>query len=95
MPLKETFTQRLATFQVSSESKEPISADPQGQVALMLCESLLHVLVDRGFITKDTGMEAIETVRDVTREMVNDEPTPANRMAAELVAEILQSFHAK
>ena len=95
MPLKETFTQRLVTFQVSSESKEPISADPQGQVALMLCESLLHVLVDRGFITKDTGMEAIETVRDVTREMVNDEPTSANRMAAELVAEILQSFHAK
>jgi hypothetical protein len=61
----------------------------------MLCESILHVLVDAGFIAKATGIEAIETVRDATREMADDDPSAANRTAAALAAEILQSFEAK
>jgi hypothetical protein len=91
--LKETFSRQWA--RASSESNEAISADPQGQVALMLCESILHVLVERGFITKATGLEAIETVRDATHEMADDDPSAPNRTAAILALEILQSFEAK
>ena len=33
--------------------------DPQGRVALMLYESLFHLLVEEGVITKAKTMEAI------------------------------------
>jgi hypothetical protein len=42
--------------------------DPHGQVALMLCESLLHVLVEQHVITRETAIEAIEGVAELTRE---------------------------
>ena len=40
-----------------------LSSDPQGRIALMLCESVLHVLVEEGILTKAKAIEAIETVR--------------------------------
>jgi len=42
--------------------------DPQGRVALMLCESLFHLLVEEGVITKAKTMEAIEGVAELMRE---------------------------
>jgi hypothetical protein len=42
-------------------------SDPQGRVALMLCESLFHLLVGEGVITKANAMEAIEGARDGKR----------------------------
>jgi hypothetical protein len=91
--IRETFSRQWA--RASSESNEPISPNPQGHVALMLCESILHVLVERGVITKATGIEVIETVRDATHEMADDDPSAPNRTAAILAMEILQSFEAK
>ena len=76
-------------------ASQPTSADSQGAVALMLCESILHLLVERGVITRATAIEALETVGDATREMANDDPTVANRAAADLVAAILESFELK
>ena len=35
-------------------------SDPQGRVALMLCENLFHLLVEEGVIPKAKAMEAIE-----------------------------------
>jgi hypothetical protein len=95
LTFKEALSRHWAISRAASEKSEPGSADPQGQVALMLCESILHVLVDGGFITKATGVEAIETVRDTTRELAEDDPTPANHTAADLAMEILRSFEAK
>ncbi len=67
-------------------------ADPDGVVALMLCESLLHVLVEEGVITKERAMGAIETVSELTREMTED-VTSCN--ARSLIQRIAHSFGLK
>ena len=65
-------------------------SDPQGRVALMLCESLFHLLVEEGVITKAKAMEAIEGVagfdaRDgggrepIDREQHRDRPHRSDR----------------
>ena len=54
------------------------SSDPQGRVALMLCESVLHVLVEEGVLTKTKAIEAIETVVELTREIAEVWP-PTSR----------------
>ena len=71
--------------------------DPHGRVALMLCESLLHVLVERGMLTKANAIEAIDTVADLTQEMAEDvgPPAAANHFAVKLVEAIAQSFAIK
>ena len=51
-------------------------SDPQRRVALMLCESLFHVLVEEGVLTKAKAMEAIEGVVELTREMGRSDPPP-------------------
>ena len=71
------------------------SRDPQGRVALMLCESVLHVLVEEGVLTKAKAMEAIETVAELTREMADGNPGVETRIATDLVAAIAASFALK
>ena len=39
-------------------------SDPQGRVALMLCETLFHLLVEEGVITREIAIEAIEGVAE-------------------------------
>ena len=34
--------------------------DPDGQVSLMLCESILHLLVEEGVISKEKALEACD-----------------------------------
>jgi hypothetical protein len=70
-------------------------SDPQGRVALMLCETMLHVLVEEGVITKGKALEAINTVAELTREMADGNPTSAPRIAADLVRSIAESFALK
>ena len=75
MTIKEIRSRHGLSFRVISGEhdevkralSEPTSEDIQGPVALMLCESILHLLVERGFITKATAIEAIETLGDATR----------------------------
>jgi hypothetical protein len=50
--------------------------DLDGQLALMLCEALLHVLVEKRVLTKKTALEAIDTVAELTRERIEREPQP-------------------
>ena len=54
---------------VNKEREAMSPVDPQGRVALMLCESVLHVLVEEGVLTKEKAIEAIETVAELTREI--------------------------
>jgi hypothetical protein len=40
----------------------------------MLCESLLHILVEEGLLTKVKAIEAIETVAELTHEPAESDP---------------------
>ena len=71
-------------------------SDPQGRVALMLCESLFHLLVEEGVITKAKAMEAIEGVTELTREMAEaGNPAIADSIATDLLEAIAKSFALK
>ena len=70
--------------------------DPDGQVSLMLCESILHILVEEGVISKEKALEAIDGVVELARE--NDEigqRRSAGRSAVQLIKAIAQSFALK
>ncbi len=43
--------------------------DPHGQAALMLCESLAHLLIARGTLAREELVEAIDGVIEVKREI--------------------------
>ena len=71
-------------------------SDPQGRVALMLCESLFHLLVEEGVITKAKALEAIEGVAELTREMAEaGNPAIADSIATDLLEAIAKSFALK
>ncbi len=71
-------------------------ADPQGRVALMLCESVLHVLVEEGVLTKAKAIEAIKTVVEPTREIAEiGPPDITNHAATHLLEAIAESFALK
>ncbi len=42
--------------------------DPHGQAALMLCESLILLLIERGLIGRDETTETVNGVIEVERE---------------------------
>lgn len=44
-------------------------ADPQGQAALTLVESLLHILVEKNVLTLGDVLDALETAADVKLEI--------------------------
>jgi hypothetical protein len=70
--------------------------DPHGQVALMLCESLFHVLVEQHVITRETAIEAIEGVAELTREATGARTRRMPEASpVELIDRIRQSFAAK
>jgi hypothetical protein len=66
-----------------------VRSDPHGEIALMLCESLLHVLVEEGVFPKEKALEAIATVVELVREMGE------TRAAVKIIEDIAQSFTAK
>jgi hypothetical protein len=61
----------------------------------MLCESILHVLVEEGVMSKVKALEAINTAVELTREMADGNPTIAPQIAADLVEAIAKSFALK
>ncbi|SFU82820.1 hypothetical protein SAMN02799631_02548 [Methylobacterium sp. 174MFSha1.1] len=66
-----------------------------GQAALMLVESLMLALVERGVVPADDLIEAVETVIETKRRLVEDghEPAVAARAAA-MLATIANSLAA-
>jgi two-component system, cell cycle response regulator CpdR len=65
-----------------------------GQVSLLLCESLLHLLIEEGLITRGRALDAVETVAEVTREMAEMDPA-SNSVAAGLADAIARSLAAR
>src|ERR1700732_2277896 len=80
---------------ITEESAMP-APDPDGQVSLMLCESILHILVEEGVISKEKALEAIDGLVELARE--NDEVgqrPPASHSAVQLIEAIAQTFALK
>ena len=69
--------------------------DPDGQVSLMLRESILHLLVEEGVIPRMMAIEAIDGVAELVREM-EETKRPATRTSAlGLIEAIAQTFALK
>jgi hypothetical protein len=51
-----------------NEEKGMMSRDPDSQVSLMLCESILHLLVEERVITKERALEAINGIVELLQE---------------------------
>jgi hypothetical protein len=70
--------------------------EPYGRVALILSESLFHLLVEEGVITKALALEAIEGAAELTREAADPaNPDAARGLATELLKAIAASFALK
>jgi hypothetical protein len=62
----------------------------------MLSESILHVLVEEGVLTKAKAMEAIETILELTRDIAEvGPPDSAIQVAISLLEAIAESFASK
>jgi hypothetical protein len=68
------------------------SPQPHCEVALMLCESLIHLLVEEGVLTKAKAIEAIETVAELTHEIAESAPSVTSQIAVDLVEDLAASF---
>jgi hypothetical protein len=69
---------------------------PHGDVALMLCESLLHLLVEEGVLPKEKVLETIAGVAELTRERAErSKIADASGSALELIERIASSFAVK
>jgi hypothetical protein len=72
------------------------SPDPHGQVALMLCDTLLHLLVEGRVVGRDKVIEAIEGVVGLAREMDDDGARGDDgRSALAIIESIAESFARK
>jgi len=70
--------------------------DPQGQVALLLCESLLHVLVEQRVISREAALSAVESVHELTKESAEATAGEIGSVSpAALIERIAATFAAK
>ena len=70
--------------------------DPHGQVALLLCESLLHVLIEQRVISREAALSAIESVHELTEESAEATAAEIGSVSpAYLIEKIAASFAAK
>jgi hypothetical protein len=62
----------------------------------MLCESLIHLLVEEGVIAKEKAIEAVEGVAELACEMAEHDANPDTKRTAAMLAEtIAASFRLK
>jgi hypothetical protein len=87
---------------VAQQKQLESEPNPHGQVALMLCESLLHELVEKGVIIKAQALNVIDTVVELAREAAeSDRPLASargktqRRSATVIIEAIRKSFVAK
>ncbi len=70
--------------------------DPNGQISLMLCESILHLLVEEGAISKEKVIEALNGVAELVREKEETGEHPAaSSPAIGLIEAMAQTFALK
>ena len=68
--------------------------DPHGQAALLLAESTLHMLVERGLFTNPEAITAVRVATEVAEEIVElaAENSRAGEASLRLLARIRDSF---
>jgi hypothetical protein len=70
--------------------------DPEGKVALLLCESLLHVLVEQRVISREVALSAIQSVLELTQEDAEATPREIGDISpTALIERIAATFAAK
>jgi hypothetical protein len=70
--------------------------DPEGKVALLLCESLLHVLVEQQVISHEAALSAIQSVLELMQEDAEAMPPGDRRhLPTALIERIAATFAAK
>jgi hypothetical protein len=79
-----------------NEEKGMMSRDPDGQVSLMLCESILHLLVEERVITKERALEAINGIVELLQESDEIGQGRSTRSSAvQLIEAIARTFALK
>jgi hypothetical protein len=73
-------------------STTPLRPDPHGQAALLLCEALLHLLVEQNVLEKNDVCSTIEGVEEVKLEFADKEPLEAVKASLDLLRSIRESF---
>jgi hypothetical protein len=69
------------------------SLDPDRQVSLMLCESILHLLVEERVITKERALETIKDIVQLVRESDEiGERCSTSSSALQLIEAIAHTF---
>jgi hypothetical protein len=70
--------------------------DPEAEVALLLCEVLLHVLVEQRAISREAAFSAIESVLELAREATEVKPAAGRDIyTTALIEKIAATFAAK
>lgn len=72
-----------------------LNSDPHGQAALLLCENLLHVLVEQRVITREAALSAIESAREVMQEGAETPTREIGVSPVEFIERIAASFAVK
>ena len=66
--------------------------EPQGQAALLFCESLIHVLVEEKILTLPQALSVLSTAVEVKVEMGNEESDALKQESMRLLRVIAQSL---
>jgi hypothetical protein len=69
--------------------------EPQGQAALLFCESLIHVLVEEKVLTLNQALSVLTTAVEVKVEMGNEESDALKQESMRLLRVIAQSLATK
>jgi hypothetical protein len=69
--------------------------DPEGQASLMLCESILHLLVEERVITNERALEAINGVLELLESDAIGQRRSTSCSAVPLLEAIARTFALK
>lgn len=73
-----------------------IDPEPSGQAALILCETLIHLLVEKGVLSKHEVCDVIAGAEEIAHEVESYPKAPVARGAvSSLLQAIRQSLEAK
>lgn len=66
--------------------------EPNGEAALLIAESLMHVLIERSVLSVEDVVSALQTAVEVRVEDVSEEGKPAANASLDLIFRILDSL---
>ena len=76
----------------SDEASSARAPDPHGQAALLIAESLIHVLVERSVLSVEDVVSALQTAVEVKTDTAVLEPQATANASLDLIFRILDSI---